>query len=131
MALHSEYVSDESKRIRVVRGDDGSLIRVFIHQDWYNNFKRLYDYAEWLAAGVEISEIPDRLQSCFDWLSTFTVEAGGYGWVFTVAVIGWVIHLVKEKISLGKFIYESVGYGQDYGGSYSEGVKIAELPVEG
>ena len=134
MAIHGEYISDESKYIRIVRGDDGSLIRVFFHEDWYDQFKRLYEYAEWLTAGFGITKIPDRLESYVDWLSTWTVETGGYGWVFTIALTGWVIHLVKQQISLGKFIYNSAAlYGEGiYGeGLYGGGTTLVELPVEG
>jgi hypothetical protein len=87
-----------------------------------------------LSAGIEFSKIPDRIESSFEWLSVLALEAGSYGWVIRIAFVGWIIWLVKEGVSLGKFAYEGVGrFGE---GRFSEvpfggGIKVVELPVEG
>lgn len=131
MAIHGKYISDESKRIRVVRDSNGDLIRVFLHEEWHSCFSRLYEVAKLLVAGVSIDKIPARLDSCFDWLSELTIQTGVYGWMFTFSLVGWIVHLVKKQISLGKFMYESVGLGERFGEALGGGTRIIELPVEG
>lgn len=133
MAIHGQFVSDDSKYIYVARDEGDGLVRVFLHESWYRYFKPLYDYAETIAAGIEISEVPSHVESSFEWLSTFATKFGAYGWVVTIAVTGWIIHLAKNQISIGKFTYEDVGWG-DLGfgeGPFGGGTRILELPVGG
>ncbi|GAA0665358.1 hypothetical protein ACFQDG_02985 [Natronoarchaeum mannanilyticum] len=132
MAIHGQFVTDDWKYIRAARDNEDHLIRVFVHEEWYPYFKSLYDYAELLTAGVSIEEVPSRIESCFDWFSALTAEIGANGWIFSIAIIGWITHLVKNRIGIGEFTYDTVGYGDlAYGEApYGGGTRILELPVE-
>lgn len=134
MAIHGKSVSDDSKYIRIKRGEEDEIVRVFLHEDWYQYLKPLYEYAELIASGVSIKEIPNQIESSFEWLSAVTIELGAYGWIFSIAIIGWMTHLAKNKISLGEFTYETVGARYDnvrYGFQYGGVTQILELPIEG
>ncbi|QCS43865.1 hypothetical protein [Natrinema versiforme] len=134
MSIHGSYVSNDSKTIRVSRDEYGSMIRIFLLEEWYDRLKPLYDYADKIVAGISVERIPNQVSDCFDWLSSFFIEFGAFGWVFTFSILAWIFELAKNQISLGKFTYDAVGrLGSARLGSVplGGGTRVFELPVEG
>lgn len=133
MSIHGSYVMDDSKYIRPSYGEDGELVRVHLHEDWYDRLKLLYDYFDLIAAGVSVESIPDDIDEAFQWLSALVFEVDILGIGIVVHLIGWVRGLVERRIGLGKFKYGSGGFGeQKFGGApFGAVIKILELPVEG
>lgn len=134
MSLHGEFALDTSKQVRVVCDEEGFQLRVLLLEDWYDRLKALYDYLEWIAAGVSVESIPEHIEACFEWLSVLSTEIGASGWIFTIGIVGWVTRLVKNQVSLGKFTYETTGrFGTSRFGNtpLGGGITLLELPVEG
>ena len=105
MPRHGDYVSDDSKFIRIARDNGGKQVRVLLLGGLYERLKPIYDSIKWISAGVGIGSVPSSLGPYLDWLSTLTAEVGVYGWTFTIAVVGWIVELVKNQVGLGKFTY--------------------------
>jgi hypothetical protein len=134
MSRHGEYVADDSKRIRFVKDDSGSLVRILVHQNWYKYVKSLYDYIELLTSTVSVSinELPAYLKDIQDWINHLSIEWGYNNAVVSISIILAVTWAVKRKISLGKFAYQMTGYGVNYGVDYGgSGTLLVELPVKG
>jgi hypothetical protein len=133
MSRHGEYVADDSKRIRFVEDDSGSLVRILVHQNWYKYIKLFYDYLKLPSAvGLSIKELPNYLDGIRDWINHISIEWGVNSVVVSFSIITFVGWLVERKISLGEFVYQMTGYGVNYGADYGgSGTMLVELPVEG
>ena len=144
MTIHGKSVpsGDTEKLIRFSRDTDGNVVRVFFHEELFPRFKRLYDLAEYIACGANFTEFPDLIEQSFEHLSYLVFEFSAYGWTGSVSiatmVFWWLIRLVKDQVSLGKFTYNPTGsiFTRDGVAITRDGVaqtvvKIKELPVEG
>lgn len=133
MSQHGHIVANDSKLFRVICDDEGNQLRVLLYEDIYDRLKPLYDHLEWISAGVGV-QVPERVEASLEWLASLSIEIGAYGWVFTIGITGWIIHLAKNRVSLGKFTYEPIGrLSSSRLGSapLGGGTRILELPVEG
>ncbi len=132
MALHGQYVSDSSKQIRFVRGGDDSYLRVLLHENWYDRLKPLYDWFE--EGATLVTDVPEQVEKCFDWLLEISIEIEVYGWVFAMSITWLLAKLAKQQVSLGKFTYKKGGqFGSSRLGAMplGGGTQLLELPVEG
>ncbi|USZ67062.1 hypothetical protein NGM10_10000 [Halorussus salilacus] len=142
MVSHGDFVPDDSKCIRVIYDKENSPIRVLLYEDWYNRLKPLYVHLEKISACVSIDDIPDYIETHFEWVSQLFVEISAYGWQVSFGIfdliyrliMGLVIRWAKGQISLGKFTYRAVGHsGKSRTGMAPTGggTQLLELPVEG
>lgn len=105
------------------RGENGELVRVLIHEDWFDSLSPLFRAFSWAGSAVTVESIPDELaqalQKPLELISSFVVEFGAFGWGFSLSLIFLMRWAASKGVAVGKFVYEEVGgYGR---GRYGEG----------
>lgn len=100
--------------------EDGELVRILLHEDWYDRLLPVYKYFLWMT-GSGIAATPpsnSALHKVGEMIGSLVFEFELLGWVFSFSVLYFLYEAAKKVVTVGKFVYERAGYGA---GRYGEG----------
>ncbi|SDD17471.1 hypothetical protein [Natrinema hispanicum] len=119
------------------RGENGELVRVLIHENWFDKLSPLFSAFRWVRAYVAVESIPQELvqalQKPLELISSFVVDFGAFGWTFSLSLILLMEWAASKGVAVGKFVYEEVsGYGRArYGeGRYGKPIQVVKEIAE-
>lgn len=92
--------------------NNGELVALLIHEDWFEILKPLYDHFVAISGTVTVAGMPENIKSIVEGLIQFIPEYGMHGWLFTISVLGALKLAASRAIDIGRFKYERNVYWQ-------------------
>lgn len=104
--------------------EDGKLVRILLHEDWYDRLLPVYKGFLWMGSGVNAVSPPTNsaLDNAGELFVSLVFEFEILGWVFSWSVLCFLYATAKKAakkvVTVGKFAYERTGFGE---GGFGEG----------
>ena len=104
-------------------GEDDELVRILIHEDWYDHLLPVYKWFLYITGASSVTPPSDStLNEAGELFESLIVDFELSGWVFSISIIMFLYYAAQEFVSVGKFVYRRVGgYGQSSYGNSSYG----------
>lgn len=91
-------------------GENGELVRILLHDDWYDRLLPVYKYFSWAIGGIAISPpSSSALKKAGELIQSLVFEFQFHGWAFSLSLLYFLHKAAKKAVTVGKFIYKRVG----------------------